>query len=77
MRNWKFNHIDFSTYPHYEGDDLGVVWSPEKTIVKIWAPTAHIVELRLYKNGDLGEAFHKTNLQPAGNGVWSTILKGF
>ncbi|HSM47222.1 MAG TPA: type I pullulanase [Draconibacterium sp.] len=76
MRTWKFNHIDFSTYPHYEGDDLGVFWSPEKTVVKIWAPTAHIVELRLYKNGESGEAFHKTNLQPAGNGVWSTILKG-
>ncbi len=76
MRNWKFNHIDFSTYPLYMGDDLGVFWSPEKTVVKIWAPTAKIVELRLYKDGEFGDAFHKTNLQPSGNGTWSTILKG-
>lgn len=76
MRNWKFNHIDFSTYPFYAGTDLGVVWSPEKTTVKIWSPTAQQVELRLYKDGISGEYFHKTNLQPAGNGVWGTSLKG-
>ena len=76
MRNWKFNHIDFSTYPFYAGDDLGVFWSPEKTSIKIWAPTAKLVELRLYKNGESGESYYKTNLQPAENGCWSTILSG-
>lgn len=76
MRNWKFNHIDFSTYPFYAGSDLGVFWSPEKSTVKIWSPTAHQVELRLYKDGVSGEYFYKTNLQPAGNGVWGTSLKG-
>ena len=24
MREWKFNHIDFSVYPYYDGNDLGV-----------------------------------------------------
>ena len=76
MRNWKFNHIDFSTYPYYDGNDLGVFWLPEKVTVKIWSPTAKTVELRLYKDGDSGVAFHKTNLQPAGNGTWSTALVG-
>lgn len=76
MRNWKFNHIDFSTYPFYAGTDLGVFWSPEKTTVKIWSPTAQHVELRLYKDGVSGEYFYKTNLQPSGNGIWSTSLKG-
>ncbi len=76
MRNWKFNHIDFSTYPFYNGNDLGVFWSPEKVNVKIWAPSAQTVELRLYKDGDSGDAFHKTNLQPSGNGTWSTVLMG-
>jgi pullulanase len=76
MRNWKFNHIDFSTYPFYSGDDLGVFWSPEKTKIKIWVPTAKIVELRLYKDGLLGEAYYKTNLQQFENGVWSTVLHG-
>ena len=76
MRNWKFNHIDFSTYPDYKTNDLGVFWAPEKTSVKIWAPTAQVVELRLYKDGNKSEAFHKTNLQKVGDGVWSTVLNG-
>jgi pullulanase len=76
MRDWKFNHIDFSTYPCYTGDDLGVFWTPEKTIVKIWAPTAKMVEFRLYKDGKTGEAFHKTQLQASGDGTWATILSG-
>ncbi len=76
MRNWKFNHIDFSTYPEYRENDLGVFWSPEKTTIKIWAPTAQMVELRLYKDGEKGEAFHKTTLQKSGNGTWSTVLTG-
>ncbi len=76
MRDWRFNHIDFSTYPCYEGDDLGVFWTPEKTIIKIWAPTARMVEFRLYKDGKVGEAFHKTQLQSGGNGTWSTVLMG-
>ncbi|MDX1285910.1 MAG: type I pullulanase, partial [Draconibacterium sp.] len=76
MRSWKFNNIDFSTYPFYGGDDLGVFWSPEKTKVKVWAPTAKTVKLYLYKDGKSGEAYFKTNLQASGNGTWSTILIG-
>ncbi|MFW6246022.1 MAG: type I pullulanase [Tangfeifania sp.] len=76
MRDWKFNHIDFSIYPFYEGNDLGVTWTPEKTTVKIWAPTAKMIEFRLYKDGKTGEAFHKTQLQAVGNGVWATVLTG-
>jgi pullulanase len=76
MRDWKFNHIDFSTYPCYDGDDLGVFWTPEKTSVKIWAPTAKTVEFRLYKDGKTGKAFHKTQLQAGGDGTWATILTG-
>uniref|UniRef100_UPI003216795A type I pullulanase n=1 Tax=uncultured Draconibacterium sp. TaxID=1573823 RepID=UPI003216795A len=76
MRDWKFNHIDFSTYPDYKENDLGVFWAPEKTTIKIWAPTAKIVELRLYKDGVGGEAYHKTNLQRFESGIWSTVLTG-
>ena len=76
MRDWRFNHIDFSTYPVYEGSDLGVFWTPEKTLIKIWAPTAKVVELRLFKDGSTSETFHKTQLQATGNGTWATVLFG-
>ncbi|NQU86863.1 MAG: type I pullulanase, partial [Mariniphaga sp.] len=76
MRNWLFNHIDFSTYPYYEGDDLGVFWSPKKTVFKIWAPTANIVELRLYHDGKEGRPFQKINLELGEFGIWETELEG-
>jgi len=76
MRSWKFNHIDFSTYPLHRNNNLGVFWTPEKTTVKIWAPTAELVEFRMYKDGVSGEAFFKTNLQKMTNGTWMTVLKG-
>jgi len=76
MRSWKFNHIDFSTYPLHRNNNLGVFWAPEKTTVKIWAPTAELVEFRMYKDGVSGEAFFKTNLQKMTNGTWMTVLKG-
>ncbi|MBN1822470.1 MAG: type I pullulanase [Prolixibacteraceae bacterium] len=76
MRKWLFNHIDFSTYPFYGGGDLGVFWSPEKTLFKIWAPTANAVELRMYENGKDGKPVQKKNLKPYRSGVWYLELKG-
>lgn len=76
MRSWKFNHIDFSTYPSYTKNELGVFWAPEKTEIKIWAPTAEKIELRLFKDGTTGDAYYKTNLQKLENGIWTTVLKG-
>jgi len=70
MRSWHFNHIDFSTYPHYEGDDLGVWWSPKETFFRIWAPTAIEVELRLYDNGENGDPMKVIHLQKDKKGTW-------
>lgn len=38
----------------YEGDDLGAVWSSEKTSFRVWAPTAEQVTLNLYESGTAG-----------------------
>ncbi len=76
MRNWLFNHIDFSTFPNYEGNDLGVFWYPEKTTFKIWAPTAVEVELRLYESGKDGKPFLRTNLKSLKFGCWAIELEG-
>jgi pullulanase len=76
MRKWLFNHIDFSTYPYYRGNDLGVFWSPQRTACKIWAPTAKEVWIRLYREGQGGKPFRKEALAPGGNGVWTVDLEG-
>lgn len=70
MRNWHFNHIDFSTYPHYDGDDLGVHWTPDSTAFRIWAPTALLVELRLYESGENGNPVKKIILKKDVDGTW-------
>ena len=38
----------------YNGRDLGVTWSPEKTFFRLWAPTADSVWVNLYKSGTEG-----------------------
>ncbi len=76
MRNWKFNHIDFSCYPYYGGDNLGVFYSEKKLHIKIWAPTAKSVEFRIYENSVSGNAILVDYLLPAENGTWQLALNG-
>ena len=40
--------------PYYPGEDLGAVWTPERTVFKLWAPTAQRVTLRLFATGTDG-----------------------
>lgn len=61
-------------YPVYTGKDLGVTWSPEKTVFKIWAPTASAVKLRLYAAGEGGKALQTHNLTKAQQGVWELTI---
>ncbi|HZL10455.1 MAG TPA: type I pullulanase [Prolixibacteraceae bacterium] len=76
MRDWKFNGVDFSTYPYYGGDDLGVSWSAEQTQIRIWAPTANQVELRIYKQSQGGSAIRIDLFEKAENGTWIFSLQG-
>lgn len=70
MRNWRFNHIDFSTYPHYAGDDLGVFWTEKETLFRIWAPTAVMVELRLFSSGKGGKPIRTIRMECGVQGTW-------
>jgi pullulanase len=70
MRNWKFKESDFHDFPIYEGNDLGVTWTPEKTIIKLWAPTAHRIFLRLYKSGQEGLPIKEFQMLPHELGTW-------
>ena len=41
---------------YYDGNDLGAVYSKDKTTFKVWSPFASEVKLNLYKEGLEGEA---------------------
>ncbi|MBR1972692.1 MAG: type I pullulanase [Oscillospiraceae bacterium] len=45
---------DFEETFTYEGDDLGAVWTAEKTAFRVWAPTASSVKVNLYQSGTAG-----------------------
>lgn len=70
MRNWIFKENDFINFPAYEGNDLGVFWTPEKTFVRIWAPSAKRVLFRLYKEGWGGQAIREIPMLPDTAGTW-------
>jgi pullulanase len=76
MRDWKFNSADFNHYPIYLGDDLGVSWTKEQTKIRIWAPTANQVELRIYKQSTGGSAIRIDQFERAENGTWIIRVNG-
>ncbi|HEX4876325.1 MAG TPA: type I pullulanase, partial [Chitinophagaceae bacterium] len=66
---------DFSKYPVYNGNDLGLVYSPKMSTFKIWAPSAKEAELILYKEGNGGNPTNKVVMQKEANGIWSAEAK--
>ena len=76
MRNWTFKDTNFTTYPVYNGDDLGVTWSKGKLRIKIWAPTAWRYCFRLYKSADAGQPEKMFPLEKSESGTWRIELNG-
>ena len=63
---------DFEQKYTYSGSDLGAVWTKEKTVFRVWAPTAISVRVRLYKSGALGanDLLEQLEMRPDVNGTW-------
>lgn len=63
----------------YRGNDLGSVYTPWKTVFKVWAPTAEDVVLKLYDTGEQGKG---QLLEQAGmefleeEGIWTLEKEG-
>lgn len=63
---------EFDELYAYTGNDLGAYYHSDKTIFKVWAPTASKVELNLYnKNGSIW----KKAMKRAEKGTWSLEVK--
>jgi len=56
--------------PVYKGNDLGLTYSPRKTVLKLWSPQADKVLVRLYTQGLGGTALLTEEMQKEKNGVW-------
>jgi pullulanase len=65
---------DFAGYPVYKGNDLGLTYSPMKSVFRIWSPPAEKAELLLYTTGLSGSATGVYPMQKNKDGVWTATL---
>jgi pullulanase len=63
-------------YPAYTGKDLGLTFVQNNASFRIWAPTATQVKLRLYSNGQGGDAVQTIAMKKAKQGTWLAVLVG-
>ena len=56
----------------YNGCDLGVQWTPLKTVFRVWAPTARSVSVNLYRSGtpETDDLLCQLQMRPDKNGTW-------
>lgn len=62
----------------YDGNDLGANYAKDKTVFKVWAPTASEMTLNLYDNGEKteGENVEQISMTLGEKGVWSVEKSG-
>ena len=48
-----YSSPEFEAEYTYTGNDLGATYTPEKTSLRVWAPTAISVDVNLYADGDI------------------------
>ena len=67
---------DFATYPEYKKNDLGLTYTPTKSTLRLWAPTAESVTLSIYAEGVGGEALETIAMTKSTKGTWVATLDG-
>jgi pullulanase len=60
----------------YANDDLGAVYTPQATTIKLWAPTAEEVSLVLFSQPKDGAPTASETMLRDGDGIWSATLQG-
>jgi hypothetical protein len=65
---------NFNVY-RYSQDDLGAVYSPQATTMKLWAPTAKTVTVALFDNAT-SPSYSAMPMECDKSGIWSTTING-
>ena len=74
-----FSYEGFESEFTYTGDDLGQTYTKESTTLRVWAPTANAVSVRLYADGDVkAQPMHDEEIPMTAdvNGTWVVTLEG-
>jgi pullulanase len=81
-KEWRdmFNSQAFEEEFYYDGNDLGANYSKDKTIFKVWAPTAEEILLNLYNKGSEEEkssyCIGTFPMRLTEKGVWTVKVEG-
>jgi pullulanase len=67
---------DFSNYPVYRGDDLGLRYTTTGSNFRIWSPAAEKAEIIFYAKGAGGEALQRISMASSASGTWTAEVKG-
>jgi pullulanase len=62
--------LDTKIYPVYQGDDLGLVYSPEQSSFKIWSPTAEAASIIFYSSPLGKNQIERVPMVKSKNGTW-------
>ena len=71
-----FSTAEFEEAFTYEGNDLGAIWSKDKTAFRLWAPTASDVVLNLYSEGSGDNNIENIAMTKDVKGTWVTEKPG-
>jgi len=71
-----FDSAAFEKKFHYAGQDLGATYTPQSTIFRVWAPTAHLVEILLYQSGHKPETPRVVSMKSDVKGTWVLNVAG-
>lgn len=73
-----YSEPEFEEEYTYTGDDLGAVWTAEKTTFKVWAPVAEAIYVNLYQTGDASadDKIQQLPMNPDRNGTWVLEAEG-
>ncbi|OAV45930.1 type I pullulanase [Lewinella sp. 4G2] len=69
-----YNSLD--EYPVYGYNDLGVTYSPEKTIFKLWSPAAQKARVKLYSTDNPSASPDETLDMEEIDGAWTIVQSG-
>jgi len=62
----------------YTGTDLGACWAPDKTVFRLWAPTAQEISVNLYASGSEGtkDLLERIPMEKSIKGTWTAEKSG-
>lgn len=70
-----FDTAEFNEQYYYDGDDLGSIYTKEKTTFRLWSPLATKVTLLLYDKGYKSKPYDKIKMNKDVKGTWFVEVK--